>query len=92
MHHYRKGLVSRVLDQLASHPSIIDTLQGLMGFTLELAKRYYERQKEKNNFQGKKTEASNSSYPHPQNSSSSIHKNFTVHKRDKPHSSLLKRD
>ncbi|MBW0567487.1 hypothetical protein O181_107202 [Austropuccinia psidii MF-1] len=93
IHHFRKGLPSRILDQLASHPSRIDSLQDLMDITLELDTRYHERQKEKNHYQEKKLEAPRSSTSHPQNSSSSSHKkkkNFQ--KRDKPHSSLLNKD
>ncbi|MBW0569319.1 hypothetical protein O181_109034 [Austropuccinia psidii MF-1] len=93
INHFRKGLSSRILDQLASHPSRINSLQDLMDVTLELDTRYHERQKEKNHYQEKKPEAPRSSTSHPQNSSSSSHKkkkNFQ--KRDKPHSSLLKKD
>ncbi|MBW0579426.1 hypothetical protein O181_119141 [Austropuccinia psidii MF-1] len=93
IHHFRKGLPSRILDQLASHPSNIDSLQDLMDVTLELDTRYHERQKEKSHYQEKKLEAPRSSTSHPQNSSSSSHKkkkNFQ--KRDKPHSSLLNKD
>ncbi|MBW0583025.1 hypothetical protein O181_122740 [Austropuccinia psidii MF-1] len=93
IHHFRKGLPSRVLDQLASHPSRIDSLQDLMDVTLELDTRYHERQKQKSYHQEKKPEASKSISSHPQNSSSSSHKkkrNFQ--KRDKPHSSLLHKD
>ncbi|MBW0547615.1 hypothetical protein O181_087330, partial [Austropuccinia psidii MF-1] len=36
IHNFRKGLPSRILDQLASHPSRIDSLQDLMDITLEL--------------------------------------------------------
>ncbi|MBW0587919.1 hypothetical protein O181_127634 [Austropuccinia psidii MF-1] len=43
IHHFRKGLPSRILDQLASHPSRIDPLQNLMDITLELDTRYHER-------------------------------------------------
>ncbi|MBW0478329.1 hypothetical protein O181_018044 [Austropuccinia psidii MF-1] len=43
----QKGLPSRILDQLASHPYRIDSLQDLMDVTLELDTRYHERQKEK---------------------------------------------
>ncbi|MBW0577703.1 hypothetical protein O181_117418 [Austropuccinia psidii MF-1] len=93
IHHFRKGLPSRILDQLASHPSRIDSLQDLMDVTLELDTRYHERQKEKNHYQEKKLEAPRSSTSHPQNSSGSSHKkkkNFQ--KRDKPHSSLLNKN
>ncbi|MBW0499626.1 hypothetical protein O181_039341 [Austropuccinia psidii MF-1] len=58
MHHYRKGLVSRILDQFTSHPSIIYSLQDLMDVTLELDTRYYEKKKQKNNSHKKKIEAS----------------------------------
>ncbi|MBW0593741.1 hypothetical protein O181_133456, partial [Austropuccinia psidii MF-1] len=43
IHHLRKGLASRILDQLASHPSNIDSLQDLMDISLELDTRYHER-------------------------------------------------
>ncbi|MBW0591177.1 hypothetical protein O181_130892 [Austropuccinia psidii MF-1] len=79
VHHFRKGYPSRILDQSASHPSRIDSLQDLMDITLELEYKYHERQKEK------KPEASKSNSSHPQNSSSSSQKkkkNFQ--KRDKP--------
>ncbi|MBW0483125.1 hypothetical protein O181_022840 [Austropuccinia psidii MF-1] len=93
INYFRKELAARILYQLASHPSSIDSLQDLMDVTLELDTRYHERQKEKNNHQEKKTEASKSSSYH-QNSSSSSNKkkNFRVQKRDKPHSSLLNKD
>ncbi|MBW0476245.1 hypothetical protein O181_015960 [Austropuccinia psidii MF-1] len=93
IHHFRKGLPSRILDQLASHPSRIDFLEELMDFTLELDTRYHERKKEKSHHQEKKPEASKSNSSHPQNSSGSTQrkkKNFQ--KRDKPHSSLLNKD
>ncbi|MBW0518951.1 hypothetical protein O181_058666 [Austropuccinia psidii MF-1] len=74
IHHFRKGLVSRILDQLASHLSNIDYLQDLMDVSLELNTRYHERQKEKNHHQEKKPEASKSNSSHHKNSSSSGHK------------------
>ncbi|MBW0578852.1 hypothetical protein O181_118567 [Austropuccinia psidii MF-1] len=93
INHFRKGLPSRVLDQLACHPSKIDSLQDLMDVTLELDTRYHERQKEKNHYQEKKPEAPTSSTSHPQNSSnSSQKKKRNSQKRDKPHSSLLNKD
>ncbi|MBW0544339.1 hypothetical protein O181_084054 [Austropuccinia psidii MF-1] len=58
IHHFRKGLASRSLDQLASHPSDIDSIQDLMDVSLELDTRYNERKKEKNHYQEKKPEAS----------------------------------
>ncbi|MBW0475418.1 hypothetical protein O181_015133 [Austropuccinia psidii MF-1] len=57
LHHFRKGFPSRILDQLASHPSRIDSLQDLMDITLELDTRYHERKNEKSNHQEKKPEA-----------------------------------
>ncbi|MBW0547456.1 hypothetical protein O181_087171 [Austropuccinia psidii MF-1] len=93
IHHLRKGLAPRIVDQLASHPANIDSPQDLMDVSLELATRYHERQKEKNHNQEKKPEASKSNSSHHQNSSSSSQKkkkNFQ--KRDKPHSSLLNKD
>ncbi|MBW0529233.1 hypothetical protein O181_068948 [Austropuccinia psidii MF-1] len=93
IHHFRKGFPSRILDQLASHPSRIDSLQDLMYITLELDTRYHERKNEKSHHQEKKPEASKSNYSHPKSSSSSSQKkkkNFQ--KRDKTHSSLLNKD
>ncbi|MBW0503831.1 hypothetical protein O181_043546 [Austropuccinia psidii MF-1] len=58
IHHLRKGLPSRIWDQLASHHSRIDSLQYLIDITLELDTRYHERKKEKGNFQEKKPEES----------------------------------
>ncbi|MBW0555929.1 hypothetical protein O181_095644 [Austropuccinia psidii MF-1] len=93
IHHFRKEFPSRILDQLASHPSRIDSLKDLMDITLELDTRYHERQNEKSHHQEKKPEASKSNSSHPQRSSSSSQKkkkNFQ--KRDKPHFSLLNED
>ncbi|MBW0494224.1 hypothetical protein O181_033939 [Austropuccinia psidii MF-1] len=91
IHHFKKGLPSRILDQLASHPSIIDSLQYLMDITLELDTRYHERQKEKSHNPERNPKASKSNSSHPHSSSSSNQKkNFQ--KRDKPHSSLLNKD
>ncbi|MBW0501607.1 hypothetical protein O181_041322 [Austropuccinia psidii MF-1] len=66
---YRRGLASRILDQLASYPGNFYTLQELMDITLELDTRYHERQKEKGSHQQKKppVTGSNSSRP-PQDS------------------------
>ncbi|MBW0531008.1 hypothetical protein O181_070723 [Austropuccinia psidii MF-1] len=47
IHVYRRGLASRFLDQLTSHPGNLDSLQELMDITLELDTRYHEGQKEK---------------------------------------------
>ncbi|MBW0545494.1 hypothetical protein O181_085209 [Austropuccinia psidii MF-1] len=88
IHNFRKGLASRILDQLASHPSNIDSLQDLMEISLELDTRYHERKKET------KPEASKSNSSNNQNSSSSSHKkkNFHSQKWYKPHSSLFNKD
>ncbi|MBW0555589.1 hypothetical protein O181_095304 [Austropuccinia psidii MF-1] len=93
IHHFRKGLPFMILDQFASHPSIIDSLQDLMDITLELDTRYHERQKEKIHHHEKNPEASKSISSQPKNSSSSSHKKRNnSQKRDKPHLSLLKKD
>ncbi|MBW0481265.1 hypothetical protein O181_020980 [Austropuccinia psidii MF-1] len=84
IHVYKRGLASRLLDQLASYP---DT-------------RYHERQKEKGSHQEKKPPAtgSNSSRPPQDSSTRRPHhkknqkgKQFKASK-DKPHSSLLNKD
>ncbi|MBW0554646.1 hypothetical protein O181_094361 [Austropuccinia psidii MF-1] len=93
INHFRKGLPSRILDKLASHHSIIDSLQDFIYITLELDTRYHERQKENSHHQEKKPESSKSNSSHPQSSSSSNQKkkkNFQ--KRDKPHYSLLNKE
>ncbi|MBW0559573.1 hypothetical protein O181_099288 [Austropuccinia psidii MF-1] len=54
IHVHRRGLASRLLEQLASHPANFDSLQELMDITLELDTRYHERQKEKGSHQEKK--------------------------------------
>ncbi|MBW0581302.1 hypothetical protein O181_121017 [Austropuccinia psidii MF-1] len=90
IHHFRKGFPSRILDQLASHHSRIDSLQDLMDITLDLDTRSHERQNENSHHQEPKEEASKSNSSHPQSSSSSSQKkkkNFQ--KTEKPHSSLL---
>ncbi|MBW0469713.1 hypothetical protein O181_009428 [Austropuccinia psidii MF-1] len=58
IHHLRKGFQSRILDQLASHPSRIETIQDLMDIVLELDTSYHERKNEKSHHQEKKPEAS----------------------------------
>ncbi|MBW0552436.1 hypothetical protein O181_092151 [Austropuccinia psidii MF-1] len=88
INHFKKGFPSRILNQLASNPSRIDSLQDLMDVTLELDTRSHERQKEKSHYQDKKPETSNSNSSDPQASSSSRNKK----KKDKPHASLLKKD
>ncbi|MBW0570980.1 hypothetical protein O181_110695 [Austropuccinia psidii MF-1] len=65
IHHFRKGLPSRIVDELASYPSRIDSLRDLMDISLELDTRYHERQKEKSDNQEKKAEASKSNSSHP---------------------------
>ncbi|MBW0568984.1 hypothetical protein O181_108699 [Austropuccinia psidii MF-1] len=100
IHVYRRGLASRLFDQLASHPGNFDSLQELMGINLELDTSYYERQKENGSNEEKKPpiSGSNSSKP-PQSSSAKKpyprtnkkEKNFEVSK-DKPHATLLIKD
>ncbi|MBW0533936.1 hypothetical protein O181_073651 [Austropuccinia psidii MF-1] len=70
-HVYRRGLASRLLDQLVSHPGNFDSIQEPMDITLGLVTRYHERQKEKVSHQEKKPSilGSNPS-KHPQSSSS----------------------
>ncbi|MBW0574835.1 hypothetical protein O181_114550 [Austropuccinia psidii MF-1] len=95
-----RALASRLLDQLASHPGMFDTLQELMDVTLELDTRYHERQKEKGDNQEKKlpVNGSNPSRP-PQNSftkrphqkKNRNAKQFQSSK-EKPHASLLNKD
>ncbi|MBW0463844.1 hypothetical protein O181_003559 [Austropuccinia psidii MF-1] len=66
IHHFRKGLPSGILDQLVSHPSIVDSFQDLMNISLELDTRYHEGPKQKGHFQEKNPEASKSTPSHPQ--------------------------
>ncbi|MBW0546221.1 hypothetical protein O181_085936 [Austropuccinia psidii MF-1] len=100
IHIYRRGLASRLLDQLASYPGNFDTLQELMDITLELDTRYHERQKENGSHQERKppVKGSNSSRPPQDSSSNRPHheknkqrKQFKISK-DKPHSALLNKD
>ncbi|MBW0463219.1 hypothetical protein O181_002934 [Austropuccinia psidii MF-1] len=65
IHHFRKGLPSRILDQLASHASKIESLEDLMDMTHELDTRYLERQKGKSNNKERKPESSKSNSSHP---------------------------
>ncbi|MBW0482526.1 hypothetical protein O181_022241 [Austropuccinia psidii MF-1] len=96
---YRRGLASRLLDELASHPGNVDILQELMDLTMELENRYHERRKEKGNHQEKPPVTGSNSFRPPQESSSKkTHhkkskegKNFQVQK-DKPNSALLNKD
>ncbi|MBW0577391.1 hypothetical protein O181_117106 [Austropuccinia psidii MF-1] len=100
IHVYRRELASRLLDQLAYHPGMFDTLQELMDVTLELDPRYHERQKEKGGNQEKKPPVTGSNKSRtPQNSSSKRphqKKNKKGKKfqssNDKPHASLLNKD
>ncbi|MBW0511039.1 hypothetical protein O181_050754 [Austropuccinia psidii MF-1] len=97
---YRRGLASRLLDQLASYPSNFDTLQELIDITLELDTRYHERQKEKGSHQEKKppiTGSNSSRNPQDASSKRPHHKKHKKGKqfqaaKDKPHSALLNKD
>ncbi|MBW0519545.1 hypothetical protein O181_059260 [Austropuccinia psidii MF-1] len=100
IHVYRRGLASRLLDQLASYPGNFNTLQELMDITLELDNRYHERQKEKGSHQEKKPPVTESNYSRPPQDSSSKMRHHKKNKKgkqfqdsiDKPHSSLLNKD
>ncbi|MBW0558509.1 hypothetical protein O181_098224 [Austropuccinia psidii MF-1] len=100
IHVYRRGLESRLLDQLAFYPGNFDTLQELMEITLKLDTIYNERQKGKVSHQEKKPPitGSNSSRPPQDLSSKRPHhkknnkgKQFQASK-DKPHSALLNKE
>ncbi|MBW0507165.1 hypothetical protein O181_046880 [Austropuccinia psidii MF-1] len=66
---YRRGLESRLLDQLALHPGTFETIQELMDVTLKLDTRYHERQKEKGGNQKKQPPATGSYQSRPPHSS-----------------------
>ncbi|MBW0543010.1 hypothetical protein O181_082725 [Austropuccinia psidii MF-1] len=97
---YRRGLASRLLDQLALHPGTFDTLQELMDVTLELDTRYHERQKENGGNQEKKPPSTGSNQSRPPQSSSSKRTHQKKNKKgkkfqsskDKPHAALLNED
>ncbi|MBW0472013.1 hypothetical protein O181_011728 [Austropuccinia psidii MF-1] len=100
IHFYGRGLSSRLLDQLASHPGNFDSLQELMGITLDLGTRYHERQKERGIHQEEKPPVTGSnSFRPPQDSPSNKPrhkkrkkgKNLQVFK-DMPHAFLLNKD
>ncbi|MBW0546168.1 hypothetical protein O181_085883 [Austropuccinia psidii MF-1] len=100
IHVYRRGLASRLLDQLASHPGTFDTVQELMHLTLELDTRYHERQKEKHGNQEKKPPATGSNQSRPPQDSTSKRPHQKKNKKgkqfqsskDNPHSALLNKD
>ncbi|MBW0573031.1 hypothetical protein O181_112746 [Austropuccinia psidii MF-1] len=100
IHVYRRGLASRLLDQLASHPGTFDTLQELMDVTLELDTRYHERQKEKGGNQEKKPPVIGSNQSRPPQNSFSKRSHQKKNKKgkqfqsseDNPHSALLNKD
>ncbi|MBW0555575.1 hypothetical protein O181_095290 [Austropuccinia psidii MF-1] len=100
IHVHRRGLESRLLDQLASYPGNFDTLQKLMDITLEFDTRYHERQKEKGSHHEKKppvTQYNPSTPPQDSFSKRPHHKRNKKGKqfqasRDKPHSALLNKD
>ncbi|MBW0556425.1 hypothetical protein O181_096140 [Austropuccinia psidii MF-1] len=100
IHVYRRGLASRLLDQLASHPGTFDTLQELMDVTLELDTRFHERQKEKGGNQEKNPPVNGSNQSRPPQNSSSKRPHQKKNKkgkqfqssRDKPHAALLNKD
>ncbi|MBW0527505.1 hypothetical protein O181_067220 [Austropuccinia psidii MF-1] len=98
IHVYRRGLASRLLDQLASQSGKFESLQELMDITLELDTRYHERQKEKGSHQEKKPPiiGSNSSKPpqglspkKPYHRKNKKGKNFQMSKDKPPLPSLI---
>ncbi|MBW0497498.1 hypothetical protein O181_037213 [Austropuccinia psidii MF-1] len=97
IHVYKRGLESRLLDQLASHPGAFDTLQKLMDITLELDTRYHERQKEKGGNQEKKPPVSGPNTSRPSQGSSSKRPHYKKNNKgkkfqaskDKPHAAIL---
>ncbi|MBW0512215.1 hypothetical protein O181_051930 [Austropuccinia psidii MF-1] len=100
IHSYRRGLESRLLDQLASHPGTFDTLQELMYITLELDPKYHERQKEKGGNQERKPPVTGYNFSRPPQDSSSKRPRHKKNKKgkkfhlskDKPHDSLFNKD
>ncbi|MBW0559280.1 hypothetical protein O181_098995 [Austropuccinia psidii MF-1] len=54
IHVYRRGLVSRILDHLASHTGTFDRPKELMDITLKSDSRYHDRKKKKGIYQEKK--------------------------------------
>ncbi|MBW0463929.1 hypothetical protein O181_003644 [Austropuccinia psidii MF-1] len=94
---YKGGLATRLLNDLASHPGNLNSLQEIMHITLELDTRYHERKKEKGSHQEKKPPVTGSnSFKPPQYSSSKKPNNKKGKKgknlqasKDKPHASLL---
>ncbi|MBW0503362.1 hypothetical protein O181_043077 [Austropuccinia psidii MF-1] len=91
MHNYVRGLASRLLEQLASHPGSFNTLQELMQITLELNTRYHEGQKENGSNQEKRPPVTGSNFSRAQHKKNREGKQFQVSK-DKPHSALLNKD
>ncbi|MBW0472878.1 hypothetical protein O181_012593 [Austropuccinia psidii MF-1] len=100
IHVYRRGLASKLSDQLVSHLANFGILQELMDITLESYTRYHERQKGNGSNQEKKPQISRSNSSKPPQSSSSkkpYHRknkkgnNFQMYK-DKPHSDLLTKE
>ncbi|MBW0537120.1 hypothetical protein O181_076835 [Austropuccinia psidii MF-1] len=100
LHAYRRGLTSRLLDQFASHPGKLLSLQKLVETTFELDNRYNERHKEKSSNKEKDSPVTGSNVftpPHDSSSKKPHHKknkngkNFQVSK-DKPHAALLNKD
>ena len=70
MHHFRKGLPLRILDQIALYPSPIKNRQKLMDVTLDLDNRHHEHQEEKRSHTG-------STNPSSTNQSSTSHSSTT---------------
>ncbi|MBW0472974.1 hypothetical protein O181_012689 [Austropuccinia psidii MF-1] len=92
IHVYNRGLASRILEKLASHPGSFDTLQELIDINLELYRKCHERKKEKGINQDKKPPitGSNSSGPSQDSSYKKRKKGKkSQFSKDKTHSALL---
>ncbi|MBW0473286.1 hypothetical protein O181_013001 [Austropuccinia psidii MF-1] len=100
IHVYRRGLESRLLDQLASHLGNFDTIQEIMDITLELDTIYHERPKEKGGNQEKKPPVTGSNLSKPPQGSYSKRSHHMNNKKSnqsqvskyKPHAALLNKD
>ncbi|MBW0493360.1 hypothetical protein O181_033075 [Austropuccinia psidii MF-1] len=89
-----------LLDQFASHPGNLDSLQELIDINFELDTKYNERKKEKGSHQEKKSPVTgsdsfrpsqDSSFKNPHNKKSRKGNNFHISK-EKPFSSLLNKE
>ncbi|MBW0476136.1 hypothetical protein O181_015851 [Austropuccinia psidii MF-1] len=91
IHVYIIGLVSRLLDQLASYPANFDNLQELVDITLELDTRCHERQKMKGSHQEKNPPVTGANSSRTHHKTNKKGKHFQASK-DKPNSALFNKD